>query len=111
MGHIPTVSAEDVRRVLAREFAAEDVPLVESVLADCAERESHRVHLAVLKLAKGDLNRLDHYARAAREDSRDVLAWAEYRAACALPSKASDAEMAAAEEEDWAEYQEWLGRA
>jgi len=45
--------------------------------ADGGERETQRVRLAVLKLCGGDLNELLEMIEAAKDDYRDVLAWAE----------------------------------
>lgn len=42
------------------------------------ERERFRVQLAVLKLAGDDLEKIAAYTTRAKEDYRDVLAWAEY---------------------------------
>ena len=42
------------------------------------EKERERVHLAILKLSKGDKNQLIYYRDIAKSDYRDVLYWAEY---------------------------------
>jgi hypothetical protein len=39
---------------------------------------SERVHMAILKLSEGKIERLQHYVDIANSDYRDVLAWAEY---------------------------------
>ena len=41
-------------------------------------KEQSRVHLAILKLSNGQLDRLEYFVETARSDYRDVLAWAEY---------------------------------
>ena len=41
-------------------------------------KEQVRVHLAILKLSEGQLDKLESYLESARSDYRDVLAWAEY---------------------------------
>jgi hypothetical protein len=47
-------------------------------LINYSDKESSRVHLAILKLSEGDPEKLLDYIEAARIDYRDVLAWAEY---------------------------------
>ena len=42
------------------------------------ETGQERVYLAILKLSEGSLEKLKHGVAAAKEDPRDVLAWAEY---------------------------------
>jgi hypothetical protein len=42
------------------------------------ERGKTRVHLAVLKLSEGNLDKLAQYVSVAKSDYRDVVAWAEY---------------------------------
>ena len=41
-------------------------------------KEQTRVHLAMLKLSEGLLDKLDTYLESARSNYHDVLAWAEY---------------------------------
>jgi len=56
----------------------EAASLLDSYGREEHEREPGRVRLAVLKLARGDQVKLRGYLQNAREDFRDVLAWAEY---------------------------------
>ena len=41
------------------------------------ERDVFRVRLAVLKLSEGDLEKIEAHTMRAKQDDRDVLAWAE----------------------------------
>ena len=41
-----------------------------------SETNLHNTHLAILKLAKGDLEELSKYVESARKDFRDVIFWA-----------------------------------
>lgn len=72
------------------------------------EREPDRVRLAILKLAGAELQSVEKYTGYAREDYRDILAWAEY------PRQTREWVMPEADEKqkmieaDLAEYQEWL---
>ena len=80
-----------------------------ALLADVlAKVEGERVALAALKLAGADLDALARWVRAAREDYRDVLAWAEYPRQMRLGPDAPLAEQARARREDAAEYARWL---
>jgi len=57
--HIPSVDRADVERIVARDFPPELRPQVLQALSaygtESYQREPHRVHLDVLKLAGGDL--------------------------------------------------------
>jgi hypothetical protein len=72
------------------------------------EREPDRVRLAILKLAGAELRSVEEYTGYAREDYRNILAWAEY------PRQAQQWVMPEADEKqkmvdaDLAEYEEWL---
>jgi len=72
------------------------------------EREAGRVRLAALKLAGSDLGKLQGFLQSAREDYRDVLAWAEYpnqnRIQCGLGSEGR-AELIRRDRE---QYEQWL---
>jgi hypothetical protein len=66
-----------------REFHAEDQQAVLKALscygAQSHEREKERVLRAVLYLADGDKEAVNHLVEQARRDYRDVLLWAENR--------------------------------
>jgi hypothetical protein len=72
------------------------------------ERESGRVRLAILKLAGAELRSVEMYTGYAREDYRNILAWAEY------PRQAREWVMPDADEKqkmieaDLSEYENWL---
>ncbi len=63
-------------------FPDEDVDVVLVILdqygIETYERERERVQLAILKLSEGDVDKLLHYIRAAKQDYRDVLYWSAY---------------------------------
>ena len=81
---VPAVAAADLDRLIRREFPPEQVEQVRGILerygSGPGQREPDRVRVAVLKLAGGDLERLEHFAGVAGTDYRDVLAFAEYPA-------------------------------
>lgn len=72
------------------------------------ESEPERVRLAVLKLAGAELRSVEKYTGYAREDYRNILAWAEY------PRQAREWVMPDADEKqkmieaDLTEYENWL---
>lgn len=112
----PKVTTDDVNRIILRDFGAERRDEVKTILSEYGkqdwQRESPRVHLAILKLAKSDLELLRSETKTACSDYRDVLSAAEYRRYAALPCPATPDKQAqeVAMQEDWKEYQEWLSR-
>lgn len=109
---VPSVTAEDVRRIVRREFREEHVAEVEALLATYGDSEWHhepaRVRMAILKLSRGDLEKLKHNLEVARGDYRDVLFWAEYPEYSLRHADAAEDELEAAIERDWLQYQDWL---
>ncbi len=82
MQHIPQVDRSDVERVIRRDFGAQALAEVSSVLdlygKEGFHREIHRVHLDVLKLAGGNLAQLKKEVESACCDYRDTMVAAEY---------------------------------
>ena len=75
--------------------------------------EPHRVRLAILKLANGNVADLKRWVEWARSDYRDVLSPAEYPLAPTKWSqmgKMATGEKEAIYREDWEQYQNWLFR-
>ena len=76
------------------------------------EAETDRVHMALLKLSNGRKELLVRGVEAAKADYRDVLAYAEYPAAMAIPPLKSDGsnarEIGRARRADAEQYREWL---
>lgn len=76
-------------------------------------REVDRVRLAVLKLAAGSVTQLRSHIEIAKIDYRDVLAAAEYPSYMKRDpdiGRLSPGERAQIIEDDWRQYQRWLGR-
>jgi hypothetical protein len=75
---------------------------------EAREREPDRVRLAILKLAGAALRPVEKFTGYAREDYRNILAWAEY------PRQAREWVMPGADEKqklieaDRTEYENWL---
>jgi len=112
----PSVTTDDVHRIIRRDFGESRIVEVQAILNDYGtkdwQRDSARVHLAILKLAAGDLSRIRQQTETACSDYRDVLSPAEYRRYSDLAWSGSNDK--AAEEkairDDWDEYQTWLDR-
>jgi hypothetical protein len=75
------------------------------------EQEPAWVQLAVLKLCDEE-GRDDpaHYIDVAKQDFRDVLAWAEYPNLMRRPANINPKERAALEDRDMAQYRAWLDK-
>jgi len=74
---IATLPVDIVTR-LAREFPdSADVGLA-TLLSEFAAVQQFREIRCILHLASGDAAKVRHYADIARQDSRDILYWAEY---------------------------------
>ena len=75
---------------------------------EACEKEPDRVRMAVLKLSGSDLDKMRHYTQRAKQDYRDILAWAEYPRQCNHWSLADGPEKAELRKEDLVEYDDWL---
>lgn len=115
-GHVPKVTELDVRRIICRDFPSEvtEYVLRKLELYGCESwhREKHRVHLAILKIANGDLGKVERNIAVAVIDYRDVLAEAEYpeqyRLGFVGMDTTSPSQLMEIEQRDWKQYQEWL---
>ncbi len=111
----PKITAEDVSRIANRDFPSE-ADVVLTVLArygtETWQPERHRVQLAILKIADGDIDRLAAATETACGDYRDVLTAAEYAHFAALAIDELDDEEAEkqAERRDLEQYNRWLHR-
>ena len=107
---IPQVTRDDVLRIVARDFPAEQQAEVLRELDALGTAAKPRVQLAVLKLVNGRLAELPRHLEMARRDWRDVLMYAEYTADAKLswgiPAEAHHPAYSA----DWEQYQAWLKR-
>jgi hypothetical protein len=103
----PQVTADDVERVVRRDFPADDYAAIMGLLVACG---TARVQLAVLKLASGDAQKLQRCIAVAKLDYRDVLRPAEYptHGTVAWGTTLSDADRGRMYESDWRQYEEWL---
>jgi hypothetical protein len=91
---------EQVLQEAAEIFPHEGIASIMAILdlygTEDYHRERERVHMAVLRLSRGDLRRLREYVDVARIDYRDVLWWAEYPEDVAQAAKRAKGQVA-----DW----------
>ena len=110
---VPSVTRKDVERVARRDYsnAKETVAILDEYGRESWQRERHRVQLAIMKLAAGDLTALRAHLETAKRDYRDVLAFAEYpRYHCEVfpGSELADPRVKEVIVADWKQYREWL---
>ena len=82
MNMIRKYTKNDVIKAISNVFPNESkdciLDLLNSYGIENYEYEHERVHLSILKLSRGDTNKLLQYIQLAKEDYRDVLSLAEY---------------------------------
>jgi len=89
---------------------------LESYGADKYEQEPERLRLAILKLSDGDVEKVLSITKAAKQDFRDVLLWAEYPEAARAGSLTWRSNLTPEEKDRLAElrrrdrrqYEDWL---
>lgn len=77
----PLIDDDLVETVIAREFPNEKkkaTAILSEYGGESWQKEVARVRLAILYLAKGDIDELRNVTNSACTDYRDVLSWAEY---------------------------------
>jgi hypothetical protein len=106
-----------VERVIQREYVGDCVEAVQAMLGEYGlgewHREPDRVRLAALKLAAGSMERLRYEIEGAKGDYRDVLGKAEYpgyRKRMFRIDELPEEERQKIIDDDWKQYQDWLGR-
>ena len=109
----PSVTADDVERIVRRDFPAHVVDDILALIATVEVREKPRVVLACLKVADSNLDRLRATLADASGYYRELLAEAEYPLATRrwfrIDSLSED-EVRAIYEKDWRQYSDWLTR-
>lgn len=111
---VPNVYRADVERIARREFgevkAAHALAILDEYQSDGGKPD--RVHLALLKLAAGDIAVLRRNIETAKFDYRDVLAPAEYpryRREIRFDDVPESLKQAVIDD-DWRQFVSWLGR-
>lgn len=112
---VPTVTPEDVDRLVMREFPEHYKELTQLLAEFRSKRfpgEEDRVRAAVLKMAAGDYGQIPQLIDSARQDSRDVLAAAEYpnylKKRQRERARLSESEKQAIYDADWRQFDEWF---
>ena len=88
--------------------ADEALAILDTYGMESWHRERDRVHLALLKISEGDLEKLRRYTRGAQSDYRDTLVPAEYPEQWRASSRTPPVEMAAILKRDREQYEAWL---
>ena len=107
----PDVSFEDVERVVARDFPAEEQEEIHALIRQVDVREKARVILACLKNSGGDIARVRNDLGNASGYWREIISSAEYpnyEKEVFRIDKLSEVEKQRLYEKDWSQYQEWL---
>jgi hypothetical protein len=111
------VTANDVERVVRRDFSTEDYAAVMAILAEYGTEAWHRfrpdVQLAALKLADGSMDRLRIGIEIARRDFRDVLFPAKFpgaKKAFGYLLALSTEEQRRIRDRDRQQFEEWLAK-
>lgn len=114
MQPIPDVTEKDVERIVIRDYGQALLDHVLRILGEYGSRPgtrpgSARVHLAILKVADGNLDTLAEIVELAIGDFRDVVSMAEYpNYTYRYGSEIKDRQQAI--DDDWRQYREWLDR-
>jgi len=109
----PSVSDDDVIRVVRRDYPSEDHDAIFRQIAAIEVREKPRVILACLKVAGGDTARLQKELKAASAYWREIISEAEYPMASKKWNKlrnGSDEDRQQVYDDDWQQYSAWLNR-
>ena len=114
MQPIPDVTEKDVERIVIRDYGQALLIDVLKTLGEYGSRPgtrpgSARVHLAILKVADGNLDKLAEIVEVAISDFRDVVSMAEYpNFTYRYGTDTMDRQQAI--DDDWKQYREWLDR-
>lgn len=98
--------------VFPHEDVSDIVRLLDQYGVEPLEGDCDRVHLAILKLSEGQLDKLEHYIKVAKADYRDVLMPAEYPLAQKVGwtemEKMDSQSVEQLRQKDREQYLEWL---
>jgi hypothetical protein len=100
-----------VKDVFPKGDASKIMSILDQYGAESYERERERVQIAILKISEDDMKELEEGVKAAKEDYRDVLAWAEFPLEMKSEALMKDADKAKEiREKDRKQYLEWLNK-
>ncbi len=104
------VTDSHLERLIERDFGS-DANEVTKKLADIGDNiASHnRISAAILKLSNKNIDKVDHYIKLAKVDTRDVISQAEYPRCSELDfDEMEERDMTQIYVEDWVEYSKWF---
>ena len=112
MSHIgPDIVLKTIQQVFPQEDEDEILARLEPYGSESHEKEKYRVYLAILKLCDEEqLSDPSHYVQAAKQDYRDVLAWAEYPHQMTCGPVSDPDTSARLRKQDRAQFQAWLNK-
>jgi predicted nucleotidyltransferase len=107
------ISSEQIDKLIRREFndSYDEVRLKLSRIRSDNQNGKNRISAAILKLANGDLDKIDYLVNMAIDDFRDIVSKAEYprnskHGFDSIDKKTSKREYLA----DWKDYSSWIKR-
>jgi hypothetical protein len=112
-GHQPTpkISSKTLEKIIERDYGncvSEIKEKLKSVRSDTLKGQN-RISAAILKLANGDIDKIDNYIEIYKKDFRDVLAGAEYPLCFSFSfGEKNKQELRAIYLSDWKNYLKWL---
>lgn len=102
---------EKIRAIFPDRAAEEVLAVLDAYGREAHEKETDRVHLAILKLCdEGSRDDPTPYVEAAKADYRDVLAWAEYPNQMRRTTDVCAEDREALRQLDAAQYRAWLAK-
>jgi hypothetical protein len=117
MDYIPQVNRADVLRIIARDYPPNERDQALAILGQYSgdtDAGTARSHLAILKLAVGEIGKLAAEVTIATKDFRDVITPAEYPEFSQISftgiKSLSDTQRETLKSRDWNQYRAWLTR-
>ncbi len=103
---------EKIRQVFPGRDELEILSILHVYGSDRHESERHRVYLAILKLCDEEsVADPSHYVEMAKQDARDVLAWAEYPNQMKMGPTQDPERSAELRRKDQGQYDRWINDA
>ena len=111
MGSGFDIVRKKIRQVFPARAEEEILEILKGYGSEGYETGQARIYLAILKLCEEkQLTDPSQYVKAARQDFRDVLAWAEYPHQMKFGPTKDPVKSASLKEQDEEQYQAWLKR-
>ncbi len=113
MQHTPTVSEDDVKRIVNRDYPSDSREEIFRLIDALVVQEKPRVALACLKIGGGDSHRAQKELNDAPGYWREIISGAEYPLATKRWNRLrnqSDEARQQVYDADWKQYTDWLNR-